>query len=134
LTLAWAQGVPPPDDWPIVWQPWKKHIPPREATSRWDEFIERTARKGSPSYYHPELGSKIRELETDCLMTGTPLEPSIPTKRYYWKRFDREVGASDGESTHFILVEHLISGEFHGHPRTWRELKRKGAIDETHRP
>src|SRR5262249_28188298 len=53
--------------------------------------------------------------------------------RYYWTEFDRIIGASCGEETPFVLVEHHQSGPFHGHPVTWEELKRKGARDEDRR-
>ena len=47
--------------------------------------------------------------------------------RYYWAKFDRVVGASRGQETAYLLVEHDAStGDVHGHPVTRDELIGKG--------
>jgi hypothetical protein len=65
-----------------------------------------------------------------CFNKKQLLYEAYPT-RYYWCRFSRCIGASQGEETEFILVEHNAStGDVHGHPVTRRELKKKGLSDE----
>lgn len=50
-----------------------------------------------------------------------------PHQRYYWRRMEGIIGASQGKETNLIYVEYGASGNVHGRPITEAELKRKGA-------
>ncbi len=61
-----------------------------------------------------------------CFNAGQLVSEDYPT-RYYWVKFKRVIGASEGEQTPFMLVEHNAStGDVHGHPITRKELHDKG--------
>jgi len=87
-----------------------------------------TARKGHKGYYHPDVVAEIESLEMRCRHEGRELPYNGGPTRYYWLKFDRVIGASKGEETHYLLIGHALSGQVHGHPVTWQELKDKGAI------
>ena len=104
-------------------------MPPGERVKSWDRLVRETRQRGHPSYYHPSLVGRIEEIEMRCLREGRLFSEVYPT-RYYWMEFGFVVGASRGEETRFLLVEHdASSGDVHGHPVTRDELARKGAFD-----
>ena len=94
--------------------------------------MRETGERGHKSYYHQELRTQVEALETEALRNGRLLSDD-GTVRYFWHEFDRNIGAAWGEETPFLLVEHHITGPFHGHPVAWTELKKKGANDEDRR-
>ena len=78
------------------------------------------------SYYHQDIVAQIEKYEMACFSAQQLLLEDYPT-RYYWGKFKRIVGASEGQETPFMLVEHNAStGEVHGHPVTRQELHEKG--------
>jgi hypothetical protein len=109
------------------WESYPKHLPPPASRKEWAQVVRDTARKGHKGYYHQNLIAEIEDLEMRCRREGQQLPYARGPTRYYWLKLDRVVGASKGEETHYLLVEHAISGEVHGHPMTWQELKEKGA-------
>jgi len=82
------------------------------------------------SYYHQDLVARIKKYEMACFDAQQLLFEDYPT-RYYWGKFNRIVGASDGQEKPFVIVEHDAStGEVHGHPVTRQELHEKGVSYE----
>jgi hypothetical protein len=88
--------------------------------------VRETGANDAPAFYHQKWLASVEWLETQTLIEGTLLSDS-GIKRYYWAEFGEVIGASRGEETKFILVEHHVGGHFHGHPVTWEELRDEGA-------
>jgi len=121
------------DDWAEPrWIEYRKHLPPNPERKKWAQVVKETAQPGHTSYYHPDMLGQIDRLELACQTDGLLLAERGPV-RYYWCQFDGVIGASRGVETAFLLVEHHITGDLHGHPVTWDELKKKGARDEDRR-
>jgi hypothetical protein len=121
---------------PPVWKYYKKHLPPDARTKGWGQLVRETGESGHKGYYHTDLRGEIEALETLALESAIRLGrllSEVWPKRYYWFEFDRIIGASRGEETRFVLVEHHQCGDFHGHPVTWEELKKRGARDDDRR-
>jgi hypothetical protein len=112
-----------------TWKYYKKHIPPNQRTKKWEHLVRETAERGHKGYYHPSLIGQIQNMETKALDEGKALHEHGPV-RYCWLEFADVIGASEGQETKFLLVEHHQAGDFHGHPVTWDELKNKGVKDE----
>ncbi len=111
---------------PPKWRFYRKHIPPGTRTKSWVQLVRETAEPGHKGYYHPDLREEIEAYEMACFQAQQLVSQTYPT-RYYWAKFDRVVGASRGEETAYLLVEHDAStGDVHGHPVTWDELIGKG--------
>jgi hypothetical protein len=96
--------------------------------SNWERSITRafTAGQDQPAMFDPHLTDReIESMQLDCLREGMgKLIHDYCHKRVYYRKIDREIGASRGERTRFILVEYHNSGLVHGRPITATELKR----------
>jgi len=88
--------------------------------------VRETGAPGHNSYYHQDIRDQIEAHEMACFNAQRLVSEDYPT-RYYWCKFGRVIGASEGQQTPFILVEHDAStGDVHGHPVTRQELHDKG--------
>lgn len=122
------------DQWsPPRWQYYKKHLPPDSRVKKWELLVRETKERGHRGYYHPDFRDQIQTLETIAFNNGEFLSQRGPV-RCYWHKFDHVIGASQGETTAFVLIEYHQDGWYHGHPVTWQELKKKGAINEDPEP
>lgn len=109
------------------WEYYRKHLPPAVRIKKWSLLVHETG--DGPAFYHQDLVDRVEEIEKSVLTDGNFLLERT-TVRCFWKRFDDVVGASDGCETHYVLVELHSNGNFHGHPVTWNDLKKKGAKGE----
>ena len=128
--------------WTLHWQVPINGLPPvgsvtsnicplASVKSRGGKLCKRRGERSHPSYYHPDFLGRIEELETTTINNGTLLYEDYPV-RYFWFEFGWTIGASRGEETKFVLVECHVTGQFHGHPVTWKELDKKRRDLEDH--
>jgi hypothetical protein len=117
---------------PPRWYRYRKHLPPGPNIKTWKQLVKASGEGARVGYYHQQLVGQVQALETEALENGRLLSDDGIT-RYFWHEFDQVIGAALGEETRFLLVEQHVTGDFHGHPVLWSELKRKGAKDEDRR-
>jgi hypothetical protein len=115
-----------PRNWaPPYWVAYDKHRPPPGVT--WDRVVKDTGRKDGEACYHRSITpAEQQSIEMECIHPDR-LFAVHRHKRMYFMNMGRRIGASSGEETTYIYVEHLTSGEVHGRPATIRDLRRKGA-------
>jgi hypothetical protein len=96
----------------------------------WDRSVTvgLTGRPREPAQYDPNLPTEtIKKMEMECIRVGKEgggqLIQDRCHKRTYWKEMGQVIGASAGEKTCFIFVEYHNSGQVHGRPITWKELR-----------
>lgn len=85
--------------------------------------------------YHPDLSvAEIERIEMGVVAGPDEADRGEeivgkrrPTKRIYWKKMRRIMGASQGKETQYIYVEYGNLGNVHGRPITPSELRAKGA-------
>jgi hypothetical protein len=120
------------DQWATPrWQRYPKHLSPSQRKKPWAQVVQETRERSHPSYYHPDFLGRIEELETTTINDGKLLYEDYPV-RYFWHEFGQIIGASCGEETKFVLVEWYVTGQFHGHPVTRKELDKKRRDHEDH--
>ena len=116
-------------DWEKNWTNYRKH---RKATLK--QFHDGTAKSWSaqdashaqynPAWLHTD--EQIKELELDCIATGTAIRSS-DKKRTFYKEATDYVGYCCGTLTKFVFVEWLKSGgSIHGRPICQKTLETMG--------
>jgi len=89
--------------------------------------VKSTGEPGEEACYHPSITIARQEaMEMGCIAPER-LFSVLRHKRMYFMDIGRIIGASSGEETSVLYVEHLTSGEVHGRPITANDLRRKGA-------
>jgi hypothetical protein len=82
------------------------------------------------SKYSPYLSvDQIRRMELECVTQEALRDGEIPltvchVKRYY-RRFEDEIGAANGQKTKCILVQYSYNGDVHGYPVTEAYLQQQ---------
>jgi hypothetical protein len=85
-----------------------------------------TAEKDEPSQFDPNLSdAEIEAMELACVQDERNLIRDRCHKRTYFRKLDRDIGASAGVFTPFIFVEYVNSGLVHGWPISEPLLQRK---------
>jgi hypothetical protein len=99
----------------------------------WDRSMTRamTAERDETSQFDPYLtDQEIATMELDCIQGQGHLISDRCHKKTYYRKMDRTIGASAGESTPYIFVEYVNSGLVHGWPITWEQLRKKGVVGD----
>jgi len=93
--------------------------------TKWKDAVEAT--KWDAAVYRPAMTDKEQEsLEIGCIRDENFLKER-GVKRAYWMDTGSMIGASNGEETTYIYVEHRREGDVHGRPMTRDQLKKFGA-------
>jgi hypothetical protein len=84
------------------------------------------------SIYDPHLTiDQIRDLECDCVNDGLNGLREIPSGvcnlRRFFRKFDIDIGVSNGVRTQYVLVKYQHNGDVHGFPVTEQYLIDIGA-------
>jgi hypothetical protein len=104
---------------------YQKHV--KSNLKSWERSLTTalTGEDGEAAQYDPTIArSAVEAMEMRALKDGVLVQDRCHKRTYYLK-IDDIIGASAGEQTQFIFVEHLCSGPVHGRPMTWPEIERK---------
>ena len=115
-------------DWVLKkWNPYNyKHRV--SSSANWTDVVDQTKSNGYPAKYVPAMTDREQKLlEISCIRAENLIVEKFSVRAYFMK-VGRIVGASDGEETRFIYVEHRREGPVHGRPMTEDQLKKKGAL------
>lgn len=111
---------------PPQWVPYKKHRPPPGVA--WTTLVRDTGKPEGEAFYHPRVTvAEQEQMEMACIAPAR-LFREIGHKRMYFSDMGHIIGASSGEQTQYLYVEHLTNGQVHGRPATADDLRRKGAV------
>jgi len=99
----------------------------------WDRSILAVLTANGDSLYDPHLTpQEIEKFEMECVTAvdkrDGELETGLPHVRRFYRKFDCNIGASEGRKTPYILVQYNNDGSVHGYPVTKEYLKSKGAL------
>lgn|SRR6185437_4458776 len=101
----------------------KKHAAPPHFKDKTRAEIDSATHKGNALYYP---GVMQHDLEAQALKSGLYVRPGSFAKVCKILEFNQAIGASEGESTKFVLVEYA-SGTFHGRPISPADYERRRA-------
>jgi hypothetical protein len=78
-----------------------------------------TGGPSEPSIYDPRLtDDDIREMEMGSIQedVGVGLPQHASNYRRFYRRFERDIGASEGKKTDCIMIQYDQGGSVHGYP------------------
>lgn len=106
----------------------------RDAQRRWDMSFLTQDTTGGKSLYDPYMQrNQIRDMELSCvtIQQNTDSEGELPVDvchvRRFYRRYQDQIGASEGVKTNCILVQYASNGDVHGYPVTESYLRLQGA-------
>jgi len=92
----------------------------------WRKIVNGT-KNGVSKYYQGMTDAEQQALELRCVAQGNLIEEKGSVRSYYIDAGEI-IGASEGEQTKFVYVEHHRLGTVHGSPITKHELERLGIV------
>jgi hypothetical protein len=101
---------------------YRKHQPAPRLRGAPRHEIDRETGDRRASLFYPDVDQQ--DLEERCLRQGKYVESAKRATVYKVMDFGLEVGASDGQSSRWVLVE-VTNTEFHGRPITRENYERR---------